>query len=83
MNNTRGTINTASISYLIKNRHVVAAVSPLHVDTPAAAVAVHVAERFTGYDTARSRDVFYITAACIAAHYLNRAQYTVALRTAV
>jgi hypothetical protein len=63
--------------------HVKNAVSTLHVDTPAAAVAAHIAGRFTGYENARSRDVFYITAACVAAHYLNRARYPVALRPAV
>lgn len=83
MKNTKGTIDTASIYYLVKNRHVIAAVAPLHVDAPAAAVAVAVGERFTGYDTASPRDIFYITAACVAAHYANRAAYSVALRAAV
>lgn len=80
MRNTAGTIDTVSIRFLSDNSHVRRAVATLHVDTSAAAVASHVGDTFDGYESARPRDVFYITAACVSAHYNNRAAYSVALR---
>lgn len=83
MKNTNGTIDTASIHYLMNNRTVCETVAAFHVDVNAATVAAHVGRTFSDYENAKPRDIFYITAACVARHYSNRAAYTVALRAAV
>jgi hypothetical protein len=35
-----------------------------------------------GFMTARPSDIFYLVAACVVRHYMNRAAYSVALRRA-
>jgi hypothetical protein len=83
MRDTAGTIDTASIHYLMNNATICAAVARLHIDANAAAVVAHVAPQLSGLETARPREVFYFFAACVSRHYSNRAAYTVAMRAAV
>ena len=83
MRNASGTIDTASIHYLMNNVHVVACVARLHVDASASEVITHVAPQLASLETTRPRDIFYFFAACVARHYSNRAAYSVATRRAV
>jgi hypothetical protein len=82
MKSVRGTIDAASIHYLMNHRTVCETVATFHVDANAATVAARVGSVFSDYETAKPRDIFYITAACVARHYSNRAAYTVAMRAA-
>jgi hypothetical protein len=58
-------------------------VAPFHVDASASDVVTRVFLAVSNVETAAARDVFYFAAACVTAHYANRARYSVTVRRAV
>jgi hypothetical protein len=62
---------------------VARAVATFHVDASASDIVDGVFRNVENMETARSRDVAYFASACITAHYLNRARYSVLCRRAV